>query len=142
MVQRDYILRMIEQAGTVLKRLLGLVRSHDVTREDMNQELQRAAQLGGLDLELLRISDIESLWHMVALTGEPDPSRTWLAAETLYLDGLAAEMEGDAATAAHSYAKAASLYGILEPSWVLPTGFPEAKKRLEDISERITTLER
>jgi hypothetical protein len=139
-MQRDYILRLIEQAGTVLKHLLQRIKAEPVTLEERTNELQRVAQLGGLDLDMLRLSDVDGLWHQVALTGEADPARTWLAAETLYADALANEIEGNTGTALESYVKAASLFRLMQPTWVLPTGFPEATERVEEIEGRLERL--
>ena len=139
-MQRDYILRLIEQSGTVLKQLLQRIQAEPVTLEERTQELNRAAHLGGLDLDMLRLSDVDGLWHQVALTGEADPARTWLAAETLYTDAVALESDGDNEAAVQSYVKAASLFRLMQPTWVLPTGFPEATERVEEIEERLEKL--
>lgn len=139
-MQRDYILRLIEQAGTILKQLLRRLSGGQVRRAELTPDLARAAQLGGLDLDLLRVCDGEGLIQLVAPTGEADPARTWLAAETLYLDGLAAEIEGDAAAAQASLGKAAALFRIVAPTWILPTGFPEAGERIVDIEGRLERL--
>jgi hypothetical protein len=139
-MQRDYIIRLIEQAGAILKHLIQRIRSQGLTDADRTAELRRAAQLGGLDLDLLRVSDVEGLWHQVALTGEADPARLWLAAETLYADAVASEIEGDRAAALTAYAKAASLFRLMEPTWVLPTGFPEASERVAEIEGKLETL--
>jgi hypothetical protein len=139
-MQRDYILRLIEQAGLVLRQLLQRIQAEPVARDERTYELQRAAQLGGLDLDMLRLSNNEGLWYQVALTGEADPARTWLAAETLYADALATEIDGNKDLAVEAYLKAASLFRIMEPTWVLPTGFPEATKRIEEIEEKLESL--
>lgn len=139
-MQRDYILRLIEQAGTILKHLLQRIEAQPVTLEERTNELKRAAELGGLDLDMLRLSDVEGLWHQVALTGEADPARTWLAAETLYADALANEFEGNTNAAVNAYVKAASLFRIMQPTWLLPTGFPEATERVEEIEQRLERL--
>ena len=136
-MQKDYILRLIEQAGFVLRQLLQRIQAEPVTLEERTHELQRAAQLGGLDLDMLRLSDLEGLWHQVALTGEADPARTWLAAETLYADALAIEIEGNEEAALETYLKAASLFRLMEPTWVLPTGFPEATERVEEVEKEL-----
>lgn len=136
-MQRDYILRMIEQAGTILKVLLQRVLARSTSRADLTGDLQRAAHLGGLDLELLRLCDADGLLHLVAPGGEGDPSRIWLGAETLYLDGIAAQLDGQAAEAAAVLARARALFGMVEPTWVLPTGFPEAVERIRDIDVRL-----
>ena len=139
-MQRDYILRLIEQAGLVLRQLLQRIQAEPVTRDEQTYELQRAALLGGLDLDMLRLSDIEGLWHQVALTGEADPARTWLAAETLYADAIAIEIDGNKEVAVETYLKAASLFRLMEPTWVLPTGFPEATARVVEIEEKLEGL--
>ena len=139
-MQRDYILRLIEQSGFVLRQLLQRIKSGPVAFEDRTRELRRAAELGGLDLDMLRVSDVEGLWHQVALTGEADPARTWLAAETLFADAFASEIEGDMEAALEAYVKAASLFRLMEPTWVLPTGFPEATERVEEIEGKLVTL--
>ena len=131
-MERDYILRMIEQAAAVLRgvlaRLTGAGGSADVA-----QDLQRAAQLGGFDLDLVRVCDLPSVLPMLTPGGEPEPGRTWLAAEVLFLDGVVGHRQGDAAMAVASFAKARLLFGLLEPSAVLPTGFPEATERIREI---------
>jgi len=139
-MQRDYILRMIEQAGFVLRQLLKRIQAEPVSYEERTQDLQRAAQLGGLDLDMLRLSDVEGLWHQVALTGEADPARTWLAAETLYADAVAHEIDGNRESALETYVKAASLFRLMEPNWVLPTGFPEATERINEIELKLESL--
>ena len=139
-MQRDYILRLIEQAGFVLKQLLQRIEAEPISYEERTEALARAAQLGGLDLDMLRLSDIDGLWNQVALTGEADPARTWLAAETLYADAVAQEIDGDKQAALQSYVKAASLFRLMEPTWVLPTGFPEATERVIEIEEKLEHL--
>jgi hypothetical protein len=139
-MQRDYILRLIEQAGTILKHLLQRIQAEPVTLEERTNELKRATNLGGLDLDMLRLSDVDGLWHQVALTGEADPARTWLAAETLFADAIASEIAGDNETAVQSYVKAASLFRLMQPTWVLPTGFPEAPERVNEIEGKLELL--
>jgi hypothetical protein len=89
---------------------------------------------------MLRLSDVDGLWNQVALTGEADPSRTWLAAETLFADAAAQETDGENEAALQSYIKAASLFRLMQPTWVLPTGFPEATERVEEIEGKLTRL--
>jgi hypothetical protein len=136
-MQRDYILRMIEQAATILRALLRRVLERGVNAADLRQDLQRASYLGGLDLDLLRLCDRQSLLRLVSPAGEVEPSRAWLAAEVLYLDALAADGDGLADLALDRFGKAAALYALLQPGWGLPTGFPEAAERLRDITARL-----
>jgi hypothetical protein len=139
-MQRDYILRLIEQAGAVLRRLLDRVLARSASREEVARDLRHAAHLGGLDLDLLRLCDGPTLVQLVTPGGEPEPARTWLAAESLYLDGLAADLEGAGDDAERSLAKALMLYRMIEPGPLLPTGIPEATERVRDIETRLARL--
>jgi hypothetical protein len=139
-MQRDYILRLIEQAAAILRHLLQRVRERSVDAATLRQDLQRASHLGGLDLDLLRLCDAQTLLQIVAPAGEIDPSRVWLAAEVLYLDGLALDPEGQTDDAIDRFGKAAALYALVQPGWVLPTGFPEATARLQDVESRLAGL--
>jgi hypothetical protein len=139
-MQRDYILRLIEQAAAILRHLLQRVRERSVDAATLRQDLQRASHLSGLDLDLLRLCDLPSLLQIVSPAGEIDPSRVWLAAEVLYLDGLALDPDGQAEGAVDRFGKAAALYALVQPGWVLPTGFPEAATRLQDVESRLTRL--
>jgi hypothetical protein len=140
-MQRDYILRMIEQAAAVLRAVLARLTRAGADAADVRSDLQRAAHLGGFDLDLLRVVDVPGVLSMLAPGGETEPGRTWLAAEVLFLDGLAAHRSGNTDATAVSFAKARLLYGMLEPTAVLPTGFPEAAERLREIEDYLTALE-
>ncbi len=139
-MEKDYILRIIEQAGLVLRALFGRILSRSATPSEITQELRTVAGQGGLDLDLLRIADMDGVWQQVVWGGEADPSRTWLAAEILYTDGMAAELDERTDEATNYFLKAASLFRIMEPTWVLPTGFPEATERIEEIESRLLKL--
>ena len=135
-MQRDYILRLIEQAAVILRHLIQRVRERTVDGAALRQDLQRASHLGGLDLDLLRLCHPDGLLQLVSPGGEIEPSRAWLAAEVLYLDGLAADAGGEPDVALERFGKAALLYHVIQPGWILPTGFPEAAERLRDIAAR------
>jgi hypothetical protein len=139
-VQRDYILRLIEQAAAVLREMLARI-GRSARRDDVARGLRRAASLGGLDLDLLRLSDDATLLQLVTPGGEPEPARTWLAAESLYLDGMAAQLDGAADDARASLAKALLLYQLVQPGPFLPAGVPEAAERVRDIERRLAALE-
>jgi hypothetical protein len=139
-MQRDFILRLIEQAGTALKLVLGRLREGGVQHSDIAPDLQRAALLGGLDLDLLRVCEGDGLLQLIAPTGDAEPAHMWLAAEVLFLDALAQEADGNAPLAHESFYKAASLYRMLEPTWALPTGFPEATDRIAEIESHLANI--
>ncbi|HET7038757.1 MAG TPA: hypothetical protein VFH97_02655 [Gemmatimonadales bacterium] len=139
-MQRDYVLRLIEQAAAVLREMLARI-GRSAGRDDVARGLRRAASLGGLDLDLLRLSDDATLLQLVTPGGEPEPARTWLAAESLYLDGMAAQLDGAADDARASLAKALLLYQLVQPGPLLPAGVPEAAERVRDIERRLAALE-
>jgi hypothetical protein len=139
-MQRDYIMRLIEQAALVLRRVLERILKRSAGREETARELRHAAQLGGMDLDLLRLSDDDTLLQLVAPGGETEPSRTWLAAECLYLDGLAAEAEGMPDQAYNSLAKSLFLYRLMQPGFLLPAGVAEAADRIRDTESRLARL--
>jgi len=60
--------------------------------------------------------------------------------EILYFDGIAAQLERRGADAAAALAKARALFGMVEPTWVLPTAFPEAPARMQDIDNRLRAM--
>ena len=138
-MQRDYVLRLIEQAAAVLKELMDRLRGHRATREEVLFDLKRGAFLGNLDLDLLRALDANTVRMIVMQVGQSEPARIWLAAEMLYLDALSAEAEGDGASAVSSLSKALMLFGMVEPTVTLPGGFPEVVERMRDIEARLTT---
>jgi hypothetical protein len=140
-MQRDYILRMIEQAAAVLRAVLARLMRPGGDTADVTADLERAAYLGGFDLALLRVCDVPSVMPMLAPGGEPEPGHTWLAAEVLFLDGQMARIRGDVTAAVTSFTKARVLFGLLEPSAVLPTGFPEATERLSEIEGHLAELD-
>ena len=137
MMQRDYVLRLIEQAAAVLKELMERLRGRRTTREEVLADLKRAAFLGNLDLDLLRILDANAVRMIVMQVGQTEPARIWLAAEMLYLDGLSADMSGNPEAASMSLSKALMLYGMVEPTVVLPGGFPEVTERIHEIEDRL-----
>jgi hypothetical protein len=134
-MQRDYVLRMIEQAAAALKAALARARGRNGSRGELTLELRRASQLGGLDFDLLRVCDVPTIMQMVAPSGEPDPARTWLAAEALFVDASAAAGSGADDEAGMLFAKARLLYGMIAPTAILPTAFPEIPERLREIDE-------
>ena len=86
-------------------------------------ELASAAGMAGFDLETARLLDADTLATVLRAGGEGAEGRVWLAAETLYLDGLVARAQGRRADARDRWAKACSLYQRLDPE----ASFPEAE---------------
>jgi hypothetical protein len=142
MPQRDYILRLIEQAAVVLKELVDRLRGRAASREEVLRTLKQAAFLGNLDLDLLRVLDANAVRMIATQVGQGDPARIWLAAETLYLDGISARLEGNGSRGTASLAKALMLFRMVEPSVTLPVGFSEAAERIQEIEALLSEPER
>ncbi len=140
MMQRDYILRMIEQMGMILVRLREFILKRTVAPAQVRQELASVLTGVGFDLSLVTLADVATLEQMVAPTGELEPGRGWLVAETLYLHGLESALEDQAEAARLSFDKALRLYSLLAPDVILPSGFPEAHDRIAEIRRRLDAL--
>ncbi len=139
MHQRDYILRMIEQAGLALIRLRKLVFGGGASGSEIETEMQAVVGMAGLDLDLVRSVSDDTLLLMIAPTGEVDLTRCWVLAETFYLDGVHAHLAGRAEDARRSLERAGKLYSMLDADLVI-TGLPEASERLDEISARLEAL--
>jgi hypothetical protein len=133
MPQKDYILRQIEILGAALiairKRIFGSRQELD----GVQSQLQEVSQQAGMALDLARAASPETLRMLIAPTGDIEPGSCWLLAETLYLDGLAAEKMGDEDRALDSLAKARTLFSLLAPMGAFLVGFPEASERIAEI---------
>lgn len=135
MEQRDYVLRLIEQLGAVMaalrRRILG-----GAPPEGLREQLDGVASQAGLDLDLLRGFDLRTLRLLVAPTGDVDPTRCWLMAEILYLDGLEALLSENR-EGRDSLLKARALFDLVRPYGGLLVGLPEASERIVEIDERL-----
>ncbi|HUH14064.1 MAG TPA: hypothetical protein VMK65_13195 [Longimicrobiales bacterium] len=130
MHQKDYILRLIEQAGAVLARVRRLLFG-GASAAEVEQAMSEAARLAGVDLRLLRDMTPDTLLLLMSPGGEPEPSRCWITAELLYLEGRAADAAGDEGAAMAAYGKALLLFRALSPD-LLP-GLPEAEERVREL---------
>ncbi len=135
MVQKDYILRQIEVLGAALIAIRKMIYGGKAETADVETRLQEVSQQGGMALDLARASSPDTLHMLIAPTGEIEPGSCWLLAETLYLDGLQAQLVGDGDRAADSLAKARMLFSLLKPMGAFLVGFPEASERIREIDE-------
>ena len=141
MEQRDYILRMIEQFGRFALALRQLITGGGAGSGRARDQLTSVASNAGLDLDLARVATADTLLMLAAPSGELDPSRCWMYAETLYLDGLDAELSGDLDRAWSAYGRARALFAAVGPMGAFLVGFPEARERIEEIDGRLAALE-
>lgn len=95
MVQRDYILRMIEELGAALIALRKAIFGGRAAAGEVEDTLRRAAGSAGMHIELARAASVEALPAMVAPTGEVEPARCWVLAEALMTDGVFRLQNGD-----------------------------------------------
>jgi len=140
MLQRDYILRLIEQIGAVLIALRKRILARSVTPGEARDALRDVSSRAGFDLDLLKGFSLDTLVLLVAPTGEVEPSRCWIMGEVLYLDGLQAVAEDRPLDARVSLAKAATLYRLVEPGGGMLVGFPEAATRIAEIESLLEDL--
>ena len=141
MVQKDYILRQIEVLGAALIVIRKMILGGKAETADVETRLQEVSQQGGMALDLARASSPDTLHMLIAPTGEIEPGSCWLLAETLYLDGLQAQLAGDGDRAADSLAKARMLFSLLKPMGAFLVGFPEAPERIREIDEQVEGAE-
>lgn len=141
MTNRDYILRMIEQFGQVVRAIRKMILGGKAGSSEVEERLKGLASQAGLDLELARAATPETLVLFVAPSGEIEPARCWMFAETLFLDGVDATLGSDPVRARHSLRKAEMLFALLAPSGAFLVGFPEARERLEEVRARLAELE-
>lgn len=140
MDRRDYIMRMIEQVGAMLAALRKRILGGGGSPEEVREELEEAARLGGLDYDLARAMSPETLLLMVAPGGEVEPGRCWLLAELSYLEGLDAQVAGSGEEARRALERAGYLFGLLRPIAGNYVGIPEADERIEEIERRLERL--
>jgi hypothetical protein len=131
--RRDYLMRMIEQLGAALSQLRQML----LGGEPIEAALRQEARKSGVDLDLARALDAESLADLLSPGGQPDVSRIWVMAELLHLDGLRLDAEGMSDAAAELHRKALRLYLVLEPAVL--GGLPEAASRVREIEARLAT---
>jgi hypothetical protein len=134
--QKDYILRLIEMAGKVLREALRRILGGAASQEDVEAAIDEAGARVGIDARLALLATGETLEMMIAPAGEVDVTRCWVLAESLYIAGRHAEAVGEAGRAADYFAKARRLYALLDPRLVV-TGLPEAMERVADIDRRL-----
>ncbi|MFC1790887.1 hypothetical protein ACFL0I_00250 [Gemmatimonadota bacterium] len=140
MVQKDYLLRQIEVLAQLLIAIREMIFGGEAGGGDVEARLQEVAGRGGMDLELARAATPDTLRMLIAPTGEIEPGRCWLLAETLYLDGVHRQLLGHSAPASDSLAKAGMLFSLLQPMGAFLVGFPEAAERVREIEERMEEL--
>lgn len=131
------MLRQIEQMAQVLARILDRLLRRESSRDEIRLDLARAARSFGADLDLARTVSPETLLLLVSPTGDIEPARCWLFAESFYLDGLAAHLAGDDDDALDLLGRARLLFQALAEGELRLPGIPEADERVREIDRLI-----
>jgi hypothetical protein len=84
MQREDYLLRMIAQMGRVLARIRRMLL--EGKNSEAGDELELAAQKGGIDLRLVIALDEASLEPLLLTGGEIDRPKCAFFAEVIYLE--------------------------------------------------------
>ena len=136
MEQRDYVLREIERLGYLLARLRDRILGRIASAEELRAELHGAARSLGVDLDMARTVDPETL---VLMIGATDVTRRWFFAEALYLEGLDALYDDRAADASDLLLRARMLFESLDGQ-VAAGAIPDLPARLDEIDAALGTL--
>ena len=139
MNQQDYILRIIELAGRFLAELRRAVMEGGLDPHRANDDIIRIGQRAGLDVELLRRVDLDTLVLLLSPGGEPEPGRVWLAAELFAVDGERLLRLGELEGAADAWRRALRLYAQVDPTLVV-RGVPEARTRADELRRALADL--
>jgi hypothetical protein len=131
--QKDYLLRQIEMLGELLIAIKKMILGGEAGGAAVESRLKEVAEKSGMDLELARAAAPDTLRLLIAPTGEVEPGRCWILAESLYLDGIQGRLRGDPERASDSLEKARMLFSLLAPMGAFLVGFPEAAERIQEI---------
>jgi hypothetical protein len=136
MQREDYLLRMIAQMGRVLAAIRRMLR--EGKNSGAGDELERAAQKGGIDLPLVLALDETSLEPLLRTGGEIDRPKCAFFAEVIYLEWrrqLAMERMPQAERCAQ---RALLLYALAYDGIVMDA---ETQQRIAEVEGRIKPRE-
>ena len=118
MYRYDYVLRLIERLGQVLRTLRDRLLRRETSNEDLRDEIHEIAREAGLDLAFARRLDPATLTTWLApIPDRVDADRVWLMAELLYVEALAEREAGDHKQANDDCVRALALFTLLAPGW-------------------------
>jgi hypothetical protein len=140
MYRYDYVLRLIERLGQVLRRLRDRLLQRQLSNDDLRAEIHEIAQEAGLDLAFARRLDVSTLttW-MAPIPGHVDADRVWLMAELLYVEGLAARAAGDERQAHGDLRRARALFACISSDWTPGTDLATAGERVAELETLLRT---
>jgi hypothetical protein len=134
MYRYDYVLRLIERLGQVLRTLRNRLLQRQMSNEDLRAEIHEIAREAGLDLAFARRLDPATLTTWLApIPDQVDADRVWLMAELLHVEALAARAAGDERQADGDLRRAQALFARLPPEWRPGTDLPRAGERAAEL---------
>jgi hypothetical protein len=132
MQREDYLLRMIAQMGRVLAAVRRLLLQGKTA--EAGEQLEHAAQKGGIDLRLVIALDETSLEPLLRTGGEIDRPKCAFFAEVIYLEWQRRIMMGRTAEAAQCAQRALLLYALAYDGIVIDD---ETKQRVAQLEAGI-----
>ena len=115
-VQRDYILRLLEQAAAAVRRLRELLGAGTAPSEEIVEEARAAqAELFGNSWTLLQQVDVATATSLVR-----DPRQLSLWADLLRVEAAATRSVGDSERAARLETRAAAIAAAAGPDAATP----------------------
>jgi hypothetical protein len=130
MQREDYLLRMIAQMGRVLARIRRMLL--EGKNAEAGEELEHAAQKGGIDLRLVIALDEPSLEPLLLTGGEIDRAKCAFFAELVYLEWRRQNASGGMNSAERCARRAQLLYALAYEGIVMD----------DDAGQHIAELER
>jgi len=134
MYRYDYVLRLIERLGQVLRTLRDRLLQRQMTNDDLRAELHEIAREAGLDLEFARRLDPATLTTWLApIPDQIDADRVWLMAELLHVEALTARAAGDERQVDADLRRALALFARIPAEWRPGTDLPRAGERVAEL---------
>jgi hypothetical protein len=132
MQREDYLLRMIAQMGRVLARIRRMLL--EGKNSEAGDELEHAAQKGGIDLGLVIALDEASLEPLLRTGGEIDRPKCAFFAEVIYLEWRRQLAMGHMPEAERCAERALLLYALAYDGIVMED---ETRQRVAELEEHL-----
>jgi hypothetical protein len=132
MQREDYLLRMIAQMGRVLARIRRML--FEGKNSEAGDELEHAAQKGGIDLRFVIALDEASLEPLLLTGGEIDRPKCAFFAEVIYLEWRRQLAMGRMPQAERCARRALLLYTLAYDGIVMDG---ETRQRMAELEGRV-----
>jgi hypothetical protein len=133
MIRNDYIMRLIEQLGAVLRAFVSGTAVSGLRTEDTQGMIEDSCrQALGLSYSMIRAMPPEHLVELLRAGGGTWMDRCFLAGILFEYDAETSRQSGDMARARESAERALYLYSVLEADPGVPPDY-EVQKRSEQL---------